>query len=191
MLILPLWHLISDFFQNMNFYHLLPELSRERSLPLWTLRLIFNAGKHGEMRPWWSVFLACPRALFSFSVCRGRRRQQKPSPRVPGPSSLSPVRGTAISSFCFHGWHTASLVGKEYFWEKDISLYCPDLQISPRAVLLCTYPFFGARAPIAHFGHLRNAFLRSRSALPGAFTCWLRHLLHSYVVPWWHCLWSV
>lgn len=51
MLILPLSHLISDFFQNMNFYHLLPELSRQKSLPLWTLPLIFNPGKHGEMRP--------------------------------------------------------------------------------------------------------------------------------------------
>lgn len=42
---------ISYLFQNKNFYHLFPEVSRQGSLPPWTLPLVFNPGKDGEMRP--------------------------------------------------------------------------------------------------------------------------------------------
>lgn len=78
--------------------------------------LIFNPGKHGEMRPWLSVFLAPLRAIFfSFQAAEegggsrspspwalvpaawGQSGERQPAPSAPMGNTLHPVSAMSIS----------------------------------------------------------------------------------------------
>lgn len=64
---------ISDlfFFQYVNFYPLFLQVPRQGSLSPWMPPLSFNPGKHRQMKPSLSVFLASLRAIFSYFPAAG------------------------------------------------------------------------------------------------------------------------
>lgn len=152
MLILLPSDLISDFFQNMNFYHLFPEVSRQGSLPPWMLPLIFNPGKHEEMRPWWSVFLAPLRAIFSsFQAAEegGGSRSPAPWSLVPAAWEQSQGKGNQLLLFpwathCTPCLQWAFLGGRHF----SVLSLTPD---SPWGCLGLYVPLLGGKTPHSTF----------------------------------------
>lgn len=174
----------------MNFYHLFLEASRQGSLPPWMLPCTFNPDKHREIRPWWSFFPAHLRAIYSlWAAEEGGGSSPALWSLVSVAWSQHQGKGNQLLPFLWSAHCTPHLLWA-FLGERHFSALSSHLD-PPWGCLGLYVPLCGTPSPTAHFYHLRKAWLRSRSALPVAFICWLWHLLYSHVVPWRHCLYSI